>query len=323
MSERKLVDLIDSLVSADFETLVYTIGAPPHLIPSNVAAQGNRSTALLQWVESPSGCGLSVFLKALDKVALDASNLKSFTESIGPQATLDMVSIPEGCFMMGSPEEEIGRKDHEGPPHTVQLASFYMGKYPVTQRQWYAVSLLDRVEIELEPTPSRFKGDTLPVEKVSWYEAIEFCNRLSKHTGRTYRLPSEAEWEYACRAGTTTPYYFGQSISAKQANYDGRYESTTEVGRFPPNTFGLHDMHGNVWEWCLDDWHDSYQGAPTDGSAWLADGERKIIRGGSWLYDSWNCRSAYRLDLNSGDHYNAFGFRVVCVARKLFNFLPS
>ncbi|MEL6382608.1 MAG: formylglycine-generating enzyme family protein [Cyanobacteria bacterium J06626_18] len=158
---------------------------------------------------------------------------------------------------------------------------------------------------------------------MSWYEAIEFCNRLSKYTGREYRLPSEAEWEYACRAGTATPYYFGMTISENQANYDGRYKSTTEVGRFPPNAFGLHDMHGNVFEWCLDDWHDNYQGAPTDGSAWLADGERKVIRGGSWLYDPWTCRSAYRLDLNSGDRYNAFGFRVVCAVRKLFNFFLS
>ena len=312
-SERlRLVDLINSLVPDNFEKLVHTIGAPPHLIPSNFAPQGNRSTALLQWVNSPTGCGLSVFLRVLNKVTLDASNLKSFTERITPHTTLDMVYIPKGRFMMGSPEEEIDRKDHEGPLHKVQVPSFYMGKYPVIQRQWYEVSLLERVDIELKPTPSRFKGDTLPVERVSWYEAIEFCNRLSKSTGREYRLPSEAEWEYACRSGTTTPYYFGKSISVKQANYDGHYKSTTKVWRFPPNTFGLHDMHGNVFEWCLDDWHDNYQGAPIDGSAWMSCRILTAARGGSWISSPRSCRSASLLFLNSGNRSKECGFRVCC-----------
>mgnify|MGYP005839573929 CR=1 FL=1 len=157
---------------------------------------------------------------------------------------------------------------------------------------------LPKVKTDLDPDPAKFKGDNRPVEQISWHDATEFCARLTKHTGRTYRLPSEAEWEYACRAGTTTPFYFGETITPDLVNYDGNYsygaapqgqyrEATTDVGSFPPNGFGLYDTHGNVWEWCLDHWHDSYGGlfrqAPTDGSAWLSSDENKsrLLRGGS------------------------------------------
>lgn len=172
----------------------------------------------------------------------------------------------------------------------------------MTQAQWLAVAGLPKVKIDLKGNPSNFKGDDLPVEQVNWHDAREFCARLSQLTKRNYRLPSEAEWEYACRAGTTTPFYFGDTITADLANYDGnsRYGSapkgtyrkkTTAVGSFPPNSFGLYDMHGNVWEWCQDVWHGNYNGAPTDGSAWESGGnsQSRLLRGGSWLYYSWYC----------------------------------
>jgi formylglycine-generating enzyme required for sulfatase activity len=168
------------------------------------------------------------------------------------------------------------------------------------------------------------------VEQVSWYDAIEFCARLSKLsklTGREYRLPSEAEWEYACRAGTTTPFYFGETITGELANYDvsniyadepkGKYrKETTPVGQFPSNAFGLYDMHGNVWEWCADDWHDNYEGAPRDGSAWTKNGNDNYspLRGGSWCNYPDICRSAYRYYSSRRADYNYDGFRVVCGA---------
>jgi formylglycine-generating enzyme required for sulfatase activity len=203
---------------------------------------------------------------------------------------------------------------------------FFMGKYQVTQAQWQAVAKFPQVNRELNPDPSRFKGANRPVEQVSWDDAIEFCSRLSQDTGRPYRLPSEAEWEYACRAGTTTPFHFGETITTDLANYDGNYtygqgpkgvyrEETTEVGSFGvANNFGLYDMHGNVWEWCQDEWHDSYDGAPTDGSAWLGNEEgsdTRLLRGGSWGNDPGNCRSAYRNYL-SFFVIDDIGFRVAC-----------
>lgn len=201
-----------------------------------------------------------------------------YVENLGKGISLQMVLIPGGSFMMGSPEDELERSDSESPQHLVDIKQFCIGKYPVTQAQWQAVAALPQVNRELEPDPSYFKGANRPVEQVSWYDAVEFCDRLTSYTKRQYRLPSEAEWEYACRAGTTTPFHFGETITSELANYDanstygagvkGTYrEETTVVGSFQvANAFGLYDMHGQVWEWCLDDWHDNYEGAPTDGS---------------------------------------------------------
>jgi formylglycine-generating enzyme required for sulfatase activity len=192
----------------------------------------------------------------------------------------------------------------------------------------------------LNPDPSFFKGDLpvenrrpehdrRPVERVSWFDAQEFCRRLSQRTGRTYTLPSESQWEYACRAGTTTPYAFGATLSQLQANVAS--SGTTEVGSFPANAWGLHDMHGNVWEWCLDHWHRGYEGAPADGSAWLKtteqqnqsftkpvknvidDSEPRLLRGGSWNSFPGNCRSAYRFLSLPDFALNIVGFRVVCL----------
>ena len=159
---------------------------------------------------------------------------------------------------------------------------------------------------------------------MSWDDAVEFCKRLSKYTNREYRLPSESEWEYACRARTTTPFYFGKTISTEQANYNGNYtygngkkgkyhEQTTDVGIFPPNDFGLYDMHGNVLEWCEDVWNEDYEGAPTDGSAWTRWGlNDRLIRGGSWGSDPLLCRSAFRLSFPPDGEDINLGFRVCC-----------
>ena len=200
-----------------------------------------------------------------------------------------------------------------------------MGKYPVTQAQWKVVASLPQVNRFLKPNPSQFKGDNRPVECVSWYDAVEFCDRLSQHTNRTYRLPTEAEWEYACRAGTTTPFHFGKTITAELANYratetygdgpKGEYrQQTTPVDHFGvANAFGLCDMHGNVWEWCLDHCHNNYKGAPDDGSAWLTyDEGASVLRGGSWDFSPCNCRSASRNCTYPGFDFNSFGFRVMC-----------
>jgi len=271
-----------------------------------------------------------------------------FVEPVSQEAApLEMVAIPSGSFLMGSPETESERYDDESPQHEVTVQSFFLSKYPITQAQWREVARLPQVNRELDPDPSGFKGDRLPVESVSWQRAVEFCDRLSAVTGRTYRLPTEAEWEYACRAGTTTPFHLGETITTHLANYDGSVyqqeskgqdrKQTTNVGSFPPNAFGLYDMHGNVWEWCLDHWHENYDGAPTDGSAWLDqsvlltetrerittessdsltaedEGESHVIRGGSWYFNPGYCRSAYRGGYHPDLRYLNIGFRVVCV----------
>jgi formylglycine-generating enzyme required for sulfatase activity len=248
-----------------------------------------------------------------------------FAEKLDEHTVLEMVSIPGGNFIMGSPDSEEEQQDEEGPQHMVRVPSFWMGRYAVTQSQWFAVATdLPKINIELEPDPSYSKGLHRPVERVSWYAAVEFCNRLSQKTGKPYRLPSEAEWEYACRARTTTPFHFGETITPDLVNYDGNYtygagskgvcrEQTTEVGSFLPNAFGLYDLHGNVWEWCADHWHENYQGAPVDGSAWITDDEAsgRLLRGGSWGFNPRYCRSAYRNRSVPDDRYDVIGFRVV------------
>ncbi|MDJ0617482.1 MAG: bifunctional serine/threonine-protein kinase/formylglycine-generating enzyme family protein [Calothrix sp. MO_192.B10] len=244
-------------------------------------------------------------------------NAKHFAEDLGYGVTLEMVQIPGGTFTMGSPAGEAGRDDDEGPQRQVTVPGFFMGRYEVTQAQYQAI---------MGKNPSNFKGEKRPVERVSWNDAVEFCNKLSEKTGRTYRLPSEAEWEYACRAGTTTPFYFGETITTDLVNYDRNYtyasapqgkyrKETTDVGTFPPNAFGLYDMHGNVWEWCQDTWDKNYNGAPTNGSAWVSgnDNDFRLLRGGSWVDIPEGCRSANRFFNIPGGRGDVIGFRVVVV----------
>ena len=236
-----------------------------------------------------------------------------------PAPQIEMVLIPAGTFTMGSPAGE--GSDDEKPQHRVNVQSFYMGKYEVTQAQWQQV---------MGSNPSNFKGDNLPAETVSWNEAQEFIRKLNAmNDGYVYRLPTEGEWEYACRARTMTAFAYGDSLSPEQANFNGNSpyggaakgvyrQKTTPVGTFQPNAFGLYDMHGNVWEWCEDWYHDSYNGAPTDGSAWLSGGEQKhrVLRGGSWLVKAGLLRSADRGGLGPGYRYiSLIGLRVVAVAR--------
>ena len=252
------------------------------------------------------------------EIPVPQPKFQSFTENLGiiennRQVLLDMIAIPGGNFFMGSPDDDKQARD-EKPQHQVTVPPFYMGKYPVTQLQWQKVASLPKVKIDLNPQPSHFKGENLPVERISWLDAQEFCARLNNATGKKYRLPSEAEWEYACRAKTTTRYYFGDSITTDLANYDRKYGQTTEVGKFSPNAFGLYNMHGNVWEWCEDNWHKNYDGAPKDGSAWTSlNHNTAVLRGGSWVNYPRYCRSACRDGSNRDNLNNDIGFRVVCV----------
>jgi len=224
-----------------------------------------------------------------------------FVEDLGNGIALEMVQIPGGTFIMGSPEGEANRFEDESPQHEVKVPGFFMGKYEVTQAQYQAI---------MGTNPANFKGEKRPVENVIWDDAVEFCKKFSQKTGRTYRLPSQAEWEYACRAGTTTPFYFGETITTDLVNYNGNYpygsapkgeyrQQTTDVGKFPPNSFGLYDMHGNVLEWCQDVYNnDSSQG---------------VLRGGSWYGYALFCRSAFRANNSRKFRDPNVGFRVVSV----------
>ena len=219
---------------------------------------------------------------------------------------LEMIEIPDGSFLMGSSTDEAVFRENETPQHEVKIKSFYIGKFPVTQAQWFAVMN------EMPKIAEDFRGEDLPVVNVWLEKALEFCAKLSKLTSKNFHLPSEAEWEYVCRAGTLTPYFFGETLSKDSANFDG--DGLTVVGSFPPNDFGIYDMHGNVWEWCADVWHENYLGAPTDGSAWLKDGDQSycVQRGGAWNVPADRCRSAFRVGdiAHNADHI--VGLRV-CV----------
>jgi formylglycine-generating enzyme required for sulfatase activity len=255
-----------------------------------------------------------------------------FNEDLGSPLTIEMVEIPEGTYLMGAPPEtQKDRHPNERPQHQVTLPMFYMSRYEVTQAQWLVVSKLPKVSREIDPNPSGFKGDAkLPVQNVSWFEGIEFCDRLSKATGRTYRLPTEAEWEYACRAGTTTPFYFGDTMTAEIVNYDANYpfgagpKGVTRKQPIPvgntgaPNAFGLHNMHGNQAEWCLDSWHENYIGAPRDDRSWDDGGNPslRVFRGGSWYDGGDNCRSAFRNSYAPDVKLSFIGLRIVMVPQK-------
>lgn len=248
---------------------------------------------------------------------------KSFTESLADNITIEMVLIPEGSFQMGS-----DKSSNEQPVREVKISHFFMSKYPVTQAQWKAVSILSTVKRQLDPEPSRFKGDNLPIERVSWYDAKEFCARLSHHSSYKYRLPSEAEWEYACHANSTTSFYFGETPTNNEANYndeltdvyqtDEYLKATMPVDSFPPNAFGLYDLHGNVYEWCEDSWFPNYEKAPSNGTArqsreiYKNQSALRLLRGGAWVCKPKNCRCTFRNYLEANDRYSIVGFRIAC-----------
>jgi len=243
-----------------------------------------------------------------------SKDYKDYTEDLGNGVKLEMVAIKGGTFEMGSPSSEQDRDNDEGPVHTVELDGFWMGRYEVTQEQWQAI---------IGNNPSYFKGYNLPVERVSWNEVMEFCKKLSEKTGKKYTLPSEAQWEYACRAGTKTPFHTGYTISTDQANYDGNYiygtgtkgvyrQKTTSVENFNPNSFGLYDMHGNVWEWCLDYYDENYYSkSPSKNPVNMNSSSYRVLRGGSWVRNPGDCRSAGRTGINPDFRYDRLGFRVV------------
>jgi formylglycine-generating enzyme required for sulfatase activity len=245
-------------------------------------------------------------------VTVRTARVAVLTESLAAEVVLDLVAIPGGTFFMGSPPGE-GYED-ERPRHRVSVRPFLIGRAPITQAQWRLLMHEER---------GRFVGDDLPVENVSREHATLFCERLAARTGRPYRLPSEAEWEYACRAGTTTPFAFGPTVTTDVANFCGEHtygleraglyrHTTTVAGTFPPNAFGLLDMHGNLWEWCADTWHDDYAGAPADGAPWNADRRAAlgVVRGGSWHDPPGLCRSAARLRTVTREGDDWIGLRV-------------
>jgi formylglycine-generating enzyme required for sulfatase activity len=257
---------------------------------------------------------------------------KELTLDCGKGASLKLVLIPAGEFLMGGdePSEQVAREcnnlrvnsesfQKERPQHLVKITKpFYMGVYVVTNAQYEAV---------MGVNPSFFKGESNPVEWVSWNDAVEFCKKLSAKTGQMVRLPTEAEWEYACRAGTTTPFNTGETISTEQANYSGNFtygsgrkgenrKKTVPVGSFAPNAWGLYDMHGNVMEWCQD-WFDAgyYKNSPTYDPPGPEKSESRVLRGGCWGIFPAACRSAARTR-NTPEAREAFvGFRIVCVPR--------
>lgn len=320
--------------------------APPAVREVNTTETKERT--------EPGLNGLPLRKAAFDIVTLDSSGpvktngsgqAQYYTESLGDNLTLEMVKVPAGSFLMGTSDSDAKRvtaeykryrggdfKDlwHEIPQHRVTVSAFYMGKFEVTQEQWRAIARLPRINIDLPDDPSRFKGDDLPVETISWDEAVEFCERLSRATGRQYRLPSEAEWEYACRAGTSSQYYFGDAITPELANYDATYpyltssagvnrETTTRVGSLGvPNAFGLYDMLGNVEEMCMDSWHDTYKGAPSDGRIWNAGGDNNIhvARGGTFELGAYFIRAARRNKCYGTTRgFYSRGLRVVAVVQ--------
>jgi formylglycine-generating enzyme required for sulfatase activity/tRNA A-37 threonylcarbamoyl transferase component Bud32 len=268
------------------------------------------------------------------EISRSQGQAQQIIEDLGNGITLEMVLIPGGTFTMGSPAGE-GNPDYdhwEKPQHQVTIKPFLMGKYPVTQAQWRQVASFPKLQRDLDPNPSRFKGENSPVEQVSWYDAVEWCARLSKKIGKPYRLPSEAEWEYAARAGTSTAFHIGETLTTDLANYEGNYGKTTSpVGYFQhANAFGLYDIHGNVWEWCADPWHDSYNGAPSDGRVWddndfyyenyveylvnLLDMKNvSLLRGGSWHFVPDHCRCAYRNWEVADFMCENYGFRLSCL----------
>ena len=260
------------------------------------------------------------------------NHARFFSEPLSGSTPLEMIALAPGRFVMGASQtENSGRGIYSGtesPRHWVKVREpFFMSKSPITQAQWAAVAALPKVKRDLHPDPSHFQGRDRPVESISWLDAVEFCDRLSKFAHRHYSLPSEAQWEYACRAGTHTPFNTGETITSDLADYMGSHtyrqeasgsyrQATTPVGSFSSNAFGLQDMHGNVWEWCADSWHKNYRGAPRDGKPRTIRNplQAKVIRGGSWLDGPAQLRSASRSGYSATSLNRIVGFRVSCTS---------
>ncbi len=247
-------------------------------------------------------------------IAKPIGTAQVYKENLGSGIELTMVKIPGGNFIMGSSQSEVDSEPYERPQHRVKIQEFYMGQTEITQAQYQAI---------MGENISSLTGKNRPVENVSWQKAQEFCRKLSAKTGKKYTLPSESQWEYACRAGTTTPFAFGATITSDVANYEGEYpyrnepkgeyrKETTPVDKFPPNLFGLYDMHGNVSEWCQDTWSHNYQGVPTDERV-RAKGKypKRIVRGGSWAENGYRCRSAFRYAWAADSDSSTIGFRII------------
>ena len=302
------------------ETMLQDIPANRYQSATEVLAALSNTKARVRQQVSPHSSKQSIYsptniTKIPGNTPLDINSALSFTEDLGKGVKLEMIAIPGGTFLMGSPENEVERFSDESPQHEVTVPGFFIGKYQLTQLQYQTI---------MGTNPSYFKGDNRPVEGVCWEDAVKFCQKLNHRTLGNYRLPSEAEWEYACRAGTKTPFHFGDNVTTDLVNYNGNYpyssapkgkyrEQTTDVGIFPPNAFGLYDMHGNVWEWCEDERHENYINAPTDGSSWqsrISLGQ-KVLRGGCWHDYARYCRSACRLKSPCCSRNYFYGFRVV------------
>jgi hypothetical protein len=263
-------------------------------IPPAPLKRGSRSLEVFSF----ETCKVNDQGKIIDR---KTDTTQCFREELGNGVSIDMISIPGGKF------------------RNIVIPPFFMSATLITQEQWDAVlTIPQQGKTELKLNPSRFKGAKRPVDSVNWWMADEFCKRLSFKTGLDYRLPAEAQWEYACRSGTTTDYYFGDTLSAEVANYGNSIKKTTEVGKYPANGWGLYDMHGNVWEWCADHWSKNYETALKDSNPFLSKDPNsdRVLRGGSWFYDPVYCRSALRRsDSPSYDSLN-FGLRLVCSASR-------
>ena len=297
--------------------------------------QQKRYEASIHWLKQAARQGLILYELSVREVASKSFQKAESAKSSGSED--NFIRIKGGIFMMGSPRSEWDRDENE-VMHPVKLNGFSLGKHLVTQQEYESV---------MGTNPSTFKGDTLPVECVSWYDTIEYCNKRSAQEGLIpvytinksrsdsnntnefdinkwlvnwnwnadgYRLPTEAEWEYACRAGTNTAFYTGNSITVAQANYDGKEQSrqsTTMVGSFAPNPWGLYDMHGNIFEWCWD-WYGNYisGGTQTDPFG-VTSGTHRVLRGGSWNKKAQTLRSAYRVGSTPSLRSSEFGFRLV------------
>jgi formylglycine-generating enzyme required for sulfatase activity len=333
-SVQLLLEELKGLLPAQFEELLLVLKVPVEYLPSREAAQTTRAVDLIRWAEKaevlerlevelnrfrpqpPPVADIPPEPKVVPlapppvtsvppepKIVLPAPQQKTFVNSIG----MEFVLVPAGEFLMGG-----DKYDFEKPIHKVTIGNpFYLGKYQVTQKEWKAV-------MGENPSWYWFIGDErVPVHGVNWQDCQKFIERLNKVEKEVlYRLPSEAEWEYSCRAGTMDDYagkledlaWYSKSILGTFKNlFNGMYS----VGLKKANNFGLYDMHGNVWEWCQDRWHNNYFGAPMDGSAWeTGDGERRVLRGGSWENSAIDCRSASRYNFPPTIRYFGHGLRL-------------